>query len=296
MTYSIIARCPRTGRLGIGITTYSIAVGGRTDGVRADAGICKTQAFANRANDPIAVGLLAQGYTPGYVMRVLEENDPDHEYRQIAILDRDGNAAAHTGNGTRSWSGHHIGDGFVAFGNVLAGAQVVEAIADGFASDPAAPLEFRLLAALEAGRRAGGQVGGEGHLPERSAAIRVVAHPDYPDIDVRVDLHPDAVTELRRVLEEFKLYEVFYRERGRKPREAITQDEFVARLEKTRAEGRVRGGTRRLLHLPLREGERIGSLFRTPACAPVPARARQSCASAAPAPRWPATGSRRTQR
>ncbi len=239
MTYSIIARCPRTDRLGIGITTYSIAVGGRSEGIRANAGICKTQAFTNRANDPIAVDLLAQGYTPDYVMRVLAENDPDHEYRQIAILDRDGNAAAHTGSGTRSWSGHHIGDGFVAFGNVLAGAQVVEAIADGFASDPAAPLEFRLLAALEAGRDAGGQVGGEGHLTERSAAIRVVAHPDYPDIDVRVDLHPQALTELRRVLQEFKLYEVFYRERGRKPREAITQDEFVARLEKTRAEGRV---------------------------------------------------------
>ena len=109
MTYSIIARCPRTGRLGIGITTYSIAVGGRSEGIRADAGVCKTQAFTNRANDPIAVGLLAQGYTPGYVMRVLAENDPDHEYRQIAILDRDGNAAAHTGSGTRSWSGHRIG-------------------------------------------------------------------------------------------------------------------------------------------------------------------------------------------
>jgi uncharacterized Ntn-hydrolase superfamily protein len=236
MTYSIIARCPTTGRLGIGITTYSIAVGGRSEGIRADAGICRTQAFTNRANDPIAVGLLAQGYTPGYVMRVLAENDPDHDYRQIAILDRDGNAAAHTGSATRSWSGHRIGDGFVAFGNVLAGAQVVEAIADGFAADHAAPLEFRLLAALEAGRDAGGQVGGEGHLPERSAAIRVVADPDFPDIDVRVDLHPQALTELRHVLEEFELYEVFYRERGRNPREAITQDQFVAQLEKARAE------------------------------------------------------------
>jgi uncharacterized Ntn-hydrolase superfamily protein len=239
MTYSIIARCPTTGRLGIGITTYSIAVGGRSEGIRADAGICKTQAFTNRANDPIAVELLSQGYTPGYVMRALADNDPDHEYRQIAILDRDGNAAAHTGTGTRSWSGHRIGDGFVAFGNVLAGPRVVEAIADGFASDRSAPLEFRLLVALEAGRDAGGQVGGEGHLPERSAAIRVVADPDYPDIDVRVDLHPQAVTELRRVLEEFKLYEVFYRERGRNPREAVTQDQFVAQLEKTRAEGKV---------------------------------------------------------
>jgi len=234
MTYSIIARCPRTGRLGLGITTYSIAVGGRSEGVRANAGICKTQAFTNRCNDPIGVGLLEQGYTPAYAMRVLADNDPDHEFRQIAILDRDGNAVAHTGSGTRSWSGHRIGDGFVAFGNVLAGPQVVEAIADGFQAATDEPLEFRLLAALEAGRDAGGQVGGEGHLPERSAAIRVVALPDYPDVDVRVDLHPQAMTELRRVLEEFKQYEVFYRERGRNPREAVTQDEFVAQLEARR--------------------------------------------------------------
>ncbi len=80
------------------------------------------------------------------------------------------------------------------------------------------------------GRKAGGQVGASGHLPERSAAIRVVADPDHPDIDVRVDLHDDAIVELRRVLEEFMLYEAFYRDRGRDSSTAMTQDEFVASL------------------------------------------------------------------
>lgn len=232
MTYSIIARCPRTGRLGLGITTFSIAAGGRCEGILAGVGICKTQAYVNRGNDPLALSLLAQGFAPTHVMSRLAANDPDHDYRQIAILDREGNGVGHTGSGTRPWSGHAVGTGYVAFGNVLAGPQVVEAIVAGFLADPEAPLEFRLLGALEGGRNAGGQVGAEGHLPERSAAIRVVADPDYPDIDVRVDLHDDAVVELRRVLEEFKRYEVFYRERGRNPREAITQDEFVARLER----------------------------------------------------------------
>jgi uncharacterized Ntn-hydrolase superfamily protein len=92
-------------------------------------------------------------------------------------------------------------------------------------------LEFRLLAALEGGRDAGGQSGAGGHLAERSAAIRVVSHPDYPEIDVRVDLHDDAVVELRRVLMEFKKYQTFYRDRGRNPREAISQDAFVASLQ-----------------------------------------------------------------
>jgi uncharacterized Ntn-hydrolase superfamily protein len=128
----------------------------------------------------------------------------------------------------------------VALGNALVGERVVDAIAAGFSADPAAPLEFRLLAALEAGRDAGGQTGGEGHLPERSAAIQVVSQPDYPDIDVRANLHGRAVAEPRRALEEFKLYEEFYRQSGRDPREAVTRDEFVARLERARAEAKIR--------------------------------------------------------
>ncbi|MBY0322769.1 MAG: DUF1028 domain-containing protein [Reyranella sp.] len=231
MTFSIIARCPHTGRLGLGIATFSIGSGGRCEGIQAGVGICKSQAFTNRGNDPLAVGLMAQGHTPAHVMKMLEQNDPDHEYRQIAIIDRDGNGVGHSGSGTRPWSGHHVGKGYVAFGNVLAGPQVLEGICAGFEKDPDGLLEFRILAALEGGRNSGGQVGADGHLTERSAAIRVVADPDYPDIDVRVDLHDDAIVELRRVLEEFKRYEVFYRDRGRDPSAAITQDEFVRRLE-----------------------------------------------------------------
>jgi uncharacterized Ntn-hydrolase superfamily protein len=100
-------------------------------------------------------------------------------------------------------------------------------------AEPERALELRILAALEGGRNSGGQVGAQGHLTERSAAIRVVADPDYPDIDVRVDLHDDAIVELRRVLEEFKRYEVFYRDRGRDPSTAMTQDQFVATLERS---------------------------------------------------------------
>jgi uncharacterized Ntn-hydrolase superfamily protein len=232
MTFSIIARCPTTGRLGLGITTFSIAAGGRCEGIRHGVGICKTQAYVKRDNDLLAIDLLEQGFEPAAVMQQLEHNDPDHAWRQIAILDRLGKAAAHTGSGTRPWSGHHVGDGFVAFGNVLAGRQVIDGIVNGFLADPSAPLEYRLLAALEGGRDAGGQVGNEGRLPERSAAIFVVAEPDHADIDVRVDLHDDAVTELRRVLEEFKQYEEFYRNRGHRPDLAITQDQFVATLKR----------------------------------------------------------------
>lgn len=232
MTFSIIARCPNTGRLGLGVTTFSIAAGGRCEGIRFGAGVCKTQAYVKRDNDLIALELLQQGRAPMGVMAALKADDPDHDWRQIAILDREGRTAAHTGPGCRPWAGHHAGDGFVAFGNVLAGPEVIDGIVAGYLKDPAAALEFRLLAALEGGRDAGGQIGTDGHLPERSAAIFVASEPDHFDIDVRVDLHDDAATELRRVLEEFKIYEAFYRDRGHRPDLAISQAEFVANLAK----------------------------------------------------------------
>ena len=237
MTYSIIGRCARTGRLGLGITTYSLAVGGRCEGIAANIGICKTQAFPNRGNDPLGIELLREGYLPARVMEALKANDPDHEYRQIAIMDREGRMAVHTGSGTRAWSGHLLGADCVAFGNVLLGGAVLAGLISGFLAAPDAPLELRLLGALEGGRDAGGQVTAEGHLPERSAAIKVVDRLDYPDIDVRVDSHPTAVAELRRVLEEFKLYEAFYRERGRNPAQAIPQDRFAAELDARRGKG-----------------------------------------------------------
>jgi uncharacterized Ntn-hydrolase superfamily protein len=237
MTFSIIARCPATRRLGLATATFSIASGGRCEGIRYGVGICKTQAYINRGNDLLALELLEQDIGPAAVMDILERNDPDHAWRQIAIIDRLGTAAAHTGSGTRPWSGHHVGDGFVAFGNVLAGPQVLDGIVKGFLARPDETLEFRLLAALEGGRDGGGQAGNAGHLTERSAALFVVSEPDHADIDVRVDLHEDAVTELRRILEEFKLYEDFYRDRGSRPDLAMTQDQFVASLKAREATG-----------------------------------------------------------
>jgi uncharacterized Ntn-hydrolase superfamily protein len=230
MTYTVIGRCERTGRLGIGIATYSINVGRYCTGLRARIGVTITQAFPNEGNNDLALGLLAQGFRPTYVLKALEQNDPYYEYRQIAIVDRDGAPAAHTGAKTRPWSGHETGNGYVAFGNVLAGENVVTAIAEGFRRNPGAELEERLIAGLEAGRNAGGQRGSQGHLTERSAALVVYGDFDYCDTDLRVDLHDTAVDELRRIYEEYKPYQAYYRERSRNPRAAISQDEFVADL------------------------------------------------------------------
>ena len=201
MTYSIIARCPRTGRLGVGTTTFSIACGRRNESVRPNVGISKSQAFYQRATDPLVLNLLAQGYAPAAIMAKLEAMDADFEYRQIGILDRSGAVAAHTGKDIGQWAGHLAGAGYVAYGNGLAGPQVVEGIVRGFMAAPDAALEWRLLRAIEGGRDAGGQANNGVPRPERSAWIRVIDRLDYPEVDVRVDLHTHAVTQIRRVLE-----------------------------------------------------------------------------------------------
>jgi uncharacterized Ntn-hydrolase superfamily protein len=231
MTYTIIARCPRTGRFGIGTTTFSIACGRRNESVRPNVGISKSQAFYRREVDPLALNLLAQGYTPQRILKMLEADDPDFDYRQIGIIDREPNVAVHTGPRIGQWAGHEVGPYFAAFGNGLAGPQTVAGIVSGFMSDPDALLEDRLLQALEGGRDAGGQATKGVHRPERSAWIRVVGCLHYPEIDIRVDLHDNTLVELRRILEDFKRCAAYYRDRCRNPRNAVPEEAFAAGLK-----------------------------------------------------------------
>jgi uncharacterized Ntn-hydrolase superfamily protein len=230
VTYSIIARCPRTGRFGVGSTTFSMACGRRHESVRPNVGVSKSQAFYLRYVDPLALNMLSQGYTPQHIVRTLEADDADFDYRQFGIIDRESNVIAHTGAGCGKWAGHTVGPYYAAYGNGLAGPQTVAGIISGFLARPDAPLEDRLLLALEGGRDAGGQMSNGVPRPERSAWIRVVDRADYPEIDVRVDLHDKTVAELRRVLEEFKRYRDYYRARSQHPRDAIAEEAFVAAL------------------------------------------------------------------
>ena len=107
------------------------------------------------------------------------------------------------------WSGHTAGTDCVAFGNGLVGPVVLDGLIAGFLAEPAAPLEFRLMRARgRAGAMPEARALAQMHKPEQSAATKVADRLHYPDIDVRVDVHPTAVQELRRVLEEYKRYEV----------------------------------------------------------------------------------------
>jgi uncharacterized Ntn-hydrolase superfamily protein len=236
MTFTLLARCPKSGQIGIGIATYSICVGLYCNGLRSNVGATMSQAFVNQGNNGLALGLLAQGFAPARVLDELIANDPDFAYRQIAVIDREGRTAAYSGPKTRGWSGHRIGEGYVSMGNVLAGPKVVDAMAEAYEAHGSESFERRLLGAIEAGRDAGGQVGNDGHLTERSAGLVVYGAYDHAELDLRVDLHDKAVDELRRAFEEYELYRDYYRDRGRNPRQAVPQDVFAAGLERQRQE------------------------------------------------------------
>ncbi len=234
MTYSLLARCPRSGRFGLAIASYSIAAGILSDGLRANSGATITQGFAKPGNNSLALKLLAQGFTPRAVVAALVENDPDHAYRQIVVIDREGTAAHSNGARLRPWAGHLPGEGCVACGDMLAGPAVLQAMQESFLADPSAELEDRLLQALEFGRDAGGECGRAGHLPERSAAVAVCGNFDYYDWDLRVDAHPGAIAALRHVHDEYKPHAAYYIERARNPHHAVPAMEFADMLQRNR--------------------------------------------------------------
>ena len=230
MTFTAIGACPETGRLGIGIATYSLGVGGYCPFFVRGVAALSTQAFANPALGPLAAAALREAPDPDRALRLLAERDPDFDWRQVAIAMADGRIAAHTGARTRPWSGHIAGEGFAVFGNVLAGEATVAAMAAAWRGRAGDELPERLLKAVEAGRDAGGQASPDGaHLPERSAALIVRGADIVEDIDLRVDLHDDAVGELRRLWQAYRKYLPYYALRARSPAETPPQDAWARR-------------------------------------------------------------------
>lgn len=235
MTYTIIGHCSRSGAFGVGIATYSLAVGGLCPAVLSNRGALTSQALVNPELRVLGSALLAQGHPASQTVELLMRADPWIEYRQLAVLDREGRIGVYTGPRTRPWTGHRSGSGYIALGNVLAGEHVVGAMASAFESSSGEPLAIRLLLALEAGRDAGGQVSAAGHLPERSAALLVHGHSEHAEVDLRVDLSQAAVDELRRIHDEFQPYVAFHKQRWLDPRDTKSQEEFVRELANSRS-------------------------------------------------------------
>jgi len=197
-TFSITARCPASGRLGIAVATCGLAVGGRVPHVRSMVGAVATQARLNPYLGFEGMAMLAAGAPAADTATSLCAWDPDIEHRQLAIVDGVGNVAAHTGRLALPYAGHLIGDGVAVAGNQLASHHVLEAMLETFEASAAHAFATRLLHALDAGDRAGGDARGK-----QSAALCVVGHERLAEVDLRVDHHPDPLRELHR------LYDVY---------------------------------------------------------------------------------------
>lgn len=235
MTYTILGFCERTGQLGMGVATYSLAVGSLCPAIVSNAGVLTAQSNLNPEMRTLGASLLAAGASAAHTCASLVQADSHPDYRQFGVLDIYGRGAAATGSQTRPWTGHRITPNCVALGNVLDGEQVVAAMEAAFHESEAESLSERLLRALEAGRDAGGQVGSRGHVTERSAYLVVHGRAPVAELDLRVDSHPDAVTAMRELHDEFQPYLAFHRQRHLDPASAPPQEAFVAGLNRSAA-------------------------------------------------------------
>ncbi len=199
MTFSIVARCARTGKCGVGAATAATAVGKLASHAMAHCGAVATQALINPYIGYDGLRLLARGCSAKHALEQLIATDPHPEKRQVGIVDRDGNTAAWTGRENLHWAGHRQGRGFCAQGNRMAGPRVLDAVIDTMHDTEDRELAERLLLALEAGDAEGGDRKGE-----RSGNIFVFDREEYPQWDIRVDDHDEPVRELRRLFHLFQ--------------------------------------------------------------------------------------------
>ena len=194
MTWSILAHDPQTGAFGVAVTTCAFAVGAFCPHILPGKGALSTQATTNPLFGVDGLAFLAQDMSADQTLDRLVAADPGQARRQLHILDAAGRIAQHTGSDCITWAGAVRGERVSVAGNMLAGPQVVQATLDRFLATEGLPLGERFLTALDAGQSVGGDKRGK-----QSAAIKIMLDQPYPQIDIRVDDHPEPLAELRRL-------------------------------------------------------------------------------------------------
>jgi uncharacterized Ntn-hydrolase superfamily protein len=196
MTFTIMAQDEITGRIGVATASRFLAVGARNIFVRSSVGAIASQALFNPYYGPRGLALLAAGASAEDTARMLVAGDEGRERRQLLVLDTEGRFAAHTGRDCTGWCGHLLRPKYAIAGNILAGANVIDAMADCYEANFATPFARRLIMAMQAGETAGGDARGR-----QSAALLLHDEEDYSLIDLRVDDHSDPLDELARLEE-----------------------------------------------------------------------------------------------
>ncbi len=200
MTYSIVARDPETGDLGVAVQSHWFSVGSVVTWAEPGVGAIATQSFAEPAYGPRGLALMRLGVDPVTALAALTSADAEQSRRQVAFVDVSGRVAVHTGDQCIEAAGHVTGDGVSCQANMMRGPDVWPAMLEAYHATTG-DLAERLMAALEAAEAAGGDVRGR-----QSAAMLIVkatgSSQPWQDrvVDLRVDDAPDPLTELRRLL------------------------------------------------------------------------------------------------
>jgi uncharacterized Ntn-hydrolase superfamily protein len=181
MTFSIVGRCAETGQLGIAISSSSIAVGARCPWLRAGVGAVSTQNITLPALGPQILDRLEAGLAPSAALAQALDSNGYGAYRQVAVIDNQGQTALFTGSEALGLNHAVAGEQCVAAGNLLSSPAVIAAMVAAF-EQSAGCLAQRLLTAMHAAMAAGGEAG-----PVHSAALSVVGDLLWPIVDLRVD-------------------------------------------------------------------------------------------------------------
>ena len=206
-TYSIVAVDSATGEIGAAVQSHWFSVGSNVIWAEAGVGAVATQSFINPGYGPQGLELLKQGNTPEEALKIMVSKDDGREFRQIALIDAEGNSIAHTGANCIKEAGHAYGKYFSVQANLMLKSTVWTAMGSSFQKTQG-PLAERLVAALEAAENEGGDIRGR-----QSAALLVVRAGSTGKIwedrlvDLRVEDHPEPVTEIKRLLKVHRAYE-----------------------------------------------------------------------------------------
>lgn len=207
-TFSIVARDEQTGNMAVAVQSHWFSVGTVVAWGEAGTGVVATQAFVNKSFGPRGLQLLKEGQTPEAALKTLLDSDPGEAVRQVAILDKTGQVATHTGSKCIAAAGHRNGKNFSVQANMMLNDKVVPAMEKAWLENSRLPLAERIVTVLRAAQAAGGDIRGK-----QSAALLVVSGKASAEpwndrlIDLRVDDANDPVTEIERLLKVHRAYE-----------------------------------------------------------------------------------------
>jgi uncharacterized Ntn-hydrolase superfamily protein len=214
MTFSLAGRCERTGAVGAVIASASMAVAARCAAVRAGAGAVCSQSTTDPRLRGQLLDAIAGGLTASDALTALKGRTADIAYRQLAVVDATGGAASYTGELALGNATDIHGPGAAAAGNLLADTGVPAAMLAAFHNQAGDDLGTRLIAALQAGLAAGGEIS-----PVRSAGMLIAESAPWPVTDLRVDWHDDPVGQLAALWQTWQPQAATYINRALRPSE-----------------------------------------------------------------------------